>query len=317
MKFSKNAFLSTEDCKQVLRDITLLTNLKHDNVVETYEILPTDDWTGIYYIVEFCDTDLLKVCRNPRGVSLAEARRLSYNVIVGCGFLHSRSIYHRDLKPGNCLANRDCSVKIADFGLARPAPLVLKRSLSNVGTEPYKPPEVKLGLSYTEKFDVWSVGCISAELFFALTPAGRRPSWRELFAGRTLHDVFRMVAHPNDDISRIEGLHLQLRGCSAIVDEHLTWMYKFLPSQAGKDGRALVQDLLRFFQEDRPSMSVALRHEFFKRTKSSPKEYDNAEQLQLSLGYEKSEFGHKSEFMQSIKQQLREARVRPQWVPVS
>lgn len=121
-----------------------------------------------------------------------------YNILVGLKYLHSANILHRDLKPANILINDDCSIKICDFGLARSAQGIegfkiydkdpenekksgsnsnktdnneskksnMKRELTgHVVTRWYRAPEViLLEQNYTGSIDMWSIGCISAEL---------------------------------------------------------------------------------------------------------------------------------------------------------
>jgi len=119
---------------------------------------------------------------------------LLYNLLVGLKYIHSAGIYHRDLKPANCFVNQDCTVKIGDFGLSRaiggeqlhlddpetpredkeegksiphvPHTQRLKTSLTrHVVTRWYRAPElILLQENYNEQIDLWSVGCIYAEL---------------------------------------------------------------------------------------------------------------------------------------------------------
>lgn len=128
--------------------------------------------------------------RTPVFLSELHVKTLLYNLLVGLKYVHSAGIYHRDLKPANCLVNQDCSVKICDFGLARtvdkpaanqklpasprgeqevvgvPHTKNMKKQLTgHVVTRWYRAPElILLQENYTEAIDVWSVGCIFAEL---------------------------------------------------------------------------------------------------------------------------------------------------------
>ncbi|CAE7712761.1 MPK7 [Symbiodinium sp. CCMP2456] len=146
-------------------------------------------------VMEICDSDLKKLCRTDVTLTPLHINTLLYNLLVGLKYLHSAGIYHRDLKPANCLVNQDCSVKICDFGLSRaieaaeqphlhapgdpshgatgllavpgvPHTQRLKRNLTgHVVTRWYRAPElILLQENYTEAIDIWSVGCIYAEL---------------------------------------------------------------------------------------------------------------------------------------------------------
>jgi mitogen-activated protein kinase 1/3 len=150
----------------------------------------------LYIVMELADSDLKKLCKQDVSLSDMHINTLLYNLIVGVKYIHSAGIYHRDLKPANCFVNQDCTVKIGDFGLARAIsgetlaeitpndpedgedgegeakmPQVahtqrLKQHLTgHVVTRWYRAPEViLLQENYTQAIDVWSVGCIFAEL---------------------------------------------------------------------------------------------------------------------------------------------------------
>merc|ERR1719502_982695 len=102
-------------------------------------------------------------------------------------YLHSAHVVHRDLKPANILVNKDCSLKICDFGLARVLSPTEDDSLSQtdyVVTRWYRAPEVVLLASeYTKSIDVWSVGCILCELM------GRKP----IFTGKDHLDQIKKI----------------------------------------------------------------------------------------------------------------------------
>jgi mitogen-activated protein kinase 1/3 len=167
---------------------------------------------------------------------------LLYNLMVGLKYLHSAGIYHRDLKPANCLVNQDCSVKICDFGLSRAigedqhllqalpntprgegeagqpadAPRIahtarLKRHLTgHVVTRWYRAPElILLQENYTEKIDVWSVGCIYAELLGMLE--GTKTEDRgPLFPGSSCFPLSPDHKHKTDYRYHTKGKHDQL-----------------------------------------------------------------------------------------------------------
>jgi len=114
-------FQSSAFCKRILREVAILSHLRHEHVVRMLDLpRPSSKRFEVLYIMmERCDTDLRKVCAHPQGVSIPQARKLAYGLLLGCRYLHSAGIYHRDLKPANCLVNWDCHVKICDFNLAR------------------------------------------------------------------------------------------------------------------------------------------------------------------------------------------------------
>lgn len=178
------------DCKRILREIAILTRLKHENIVKIIDIIVPENlnkFDELYIVLEIADSDFKKLCRTPVFLSELHVKTLLYNLLVGLKYCHSAGIYHRDLKPANCLVNQDCSVRICDFGLARTvdkptgqlpntpreepensstkSQLAKKQLTGHVVTRWYRAPElILLQENYTEAIDVWSVGCIFAEL---------------------------------------------------------------------------------------------------------------------------------------------------------
>jgi len=100
-------------------------------------------------------------------VPLDFVKSIMYQILKGVEFLHSRKVLHRDLKPQNILIDEKLRVKIADFGLSRTYSIPIRQYTKEVLTLWYRAPELILGINeYSTGIDMWSVGCIFAELFF-------------------------------------------------------------------------------------------------------------------------------------------------------
>lgn len=112
------------------------------------------------------ETDLDRVINSRQGLSIDHVRFFIYQLLRGLKYLHSANVLHRDLKPSNILVNSNCDLKICDFGLARVVEEELSGDLTEyVVTRWYRAPEILLATTdYTSAIDVWSVGCIFAEL---------------------------------------------------------------------------------------------------------------------------------------------------------
>jgi mitogen-activated protein kinase 1/3 len=314
IKRIESLYQSTAHCKRIFREVAILSHLQHSHVVQVYDLIqPTDeDYDVLHLVMERCDSDFRKVCDHPHGVSLAQARKLSHGLVVGCSYLHDVGIYHRDLKPANCLVNRDCSVKICDFNLSRTAsldeslqclafkrtsvecasveePRPLKRALTmHVASRWYRPPEVLLRTQYSEAMDVWSVGCIIAELFNALNEGGRGPRRGALFPGSECHAfssqdsdsdeedflrrgdvgdqldvIFNVLGTPSEaDLESIpsEVARAQVRSYPARPG---CGLQSLLPREAGQPGKDLLHQMLQVLPTKRTTMKQALRHRFF------------------------------------------------------
>jgi cell division cycle 2-like protein len=151
-----------------VREINVLLALEHPNIVNVSEVVmgrrhandPRDD--QIFMVMEYADHDLDSL--NYR-FSIAEIKCLMVQLLSGVAYLHDNYVMHRDLKPANILYNNKGQLKICDFGLARQFSAFPKDYTQMVVTLWYRAPELLLGTrKYSSAVDVWSVGCIMAQL---------------------------------------------------------------------------------------------------------------------------------------------------------
>ncbi|KAL7977484.1 hypothetical protein Chor_009433, partial [Crotalus horridus] len=119
-----------------------------------------------YVITELMQSDLHKVIVSPQPLSSDHIKVFLYQILRGLKYLHSAGVLHRDIKPGNLLVNSNCVLKICDFGLARvEEPDESQHMTQEVVTQYYRAPEILMGSRhYGRPIDIWSVGCIFAEL---------------------------------------------------------------------------------------------------------------------------------------------------------
>jgi p38 MAP kinase len=153
-------FRTPSTTQYILREIKLLKHLQHENIVRPLDLFisPTED---IYLVTDFMQTDLRTVM-NTKPISHEFVQFFLYQIMRGLKYVHSAGVIHRDLKPENILINEDCDLKICDFGLTRVQELQMT---SYVSTGYYRAPEVMLTWQrYGEQIDIWSAGCIFAEM---------------------------------------------------------------------------------------------------------------------------------------------------------
>ncbi|CAF5060750.1 unnamed protein product, partial [Rotaria sp. Silwood1] len=150
-----------------IREISILKELRHQNIVQLRDVILTD--ARLYLIFEYLAMDLKKYldCLGENeDMDIALIRSYMYQIIDALLFCHCRRIIHRDLKPQNLLVDTKGIIKLADFGLARAFSVPLRIYTHEVVTLWYRAPEVLLGASrYSCPVDVWSVGCIFAEMY--------------------------------------------------------------------------------------------------------------------------------------------------------
>uniref|UniRef100_A0A8C2L372 mitogen-activated protein kinase n=1 Tax=Cyprinus carpio TaxID=7962 RepID=A0A8C2L372_CYPCA len=158
-------FQSDLFAKRAYRELRLRHHMKHDNVIGLLDVftadLSLDRFHDFYLVMPFMGTDLGKLMKMER-LSEDRVQYLVYQILRGLKYIHAAGIIHRDLKPGNLAINEECELKILDFGLARQAD---SEMTGYVVTRWYRAPEVILSwMHYTQTVDIWSVGCIMAEM---------------------------------------------------------------------------------------------------------------------------------------------------------
>lgn len=175
-----------------IREISLLKELRHPNIVRLYDVVHTE--RKLTLVFEYLDQDLKKyldVCEN--GLELPIAKSFLFQLLTGVAYCHHHRVLHRDLKPQNLLINREGELKLADFGLARAFGIPVRSYTHEVVTLWYRAPDVLMGSrKYSTPVDIWSIGCIFAEMING-TP---------LFTGTTdetqLDTIFRHLGTPDD-----------------------------------------------------------------------------------------------------------------------
>lgn len=172
--------------KRILREIRLLASLKHENVLMLLDcFMPHADFDDVCIVMPYMHSDLHRVIYSKAKLSEGHSQAFTWQILRGLKYLHSAGVVHRDLKPPNILVNKDCTLKIADLGLARGRLNDEEVLTDYVVTRWYRAPELMLLPShYCEAVDLWSVGCILAEIL------AREP----LFPGRDHCDMLRRIA---------------------------------------------------------------------------------------------------------------------------
>jgi len=240
------------EAKRTLREMVVLRQLQHENVCGISHLMLPPPEHDVYLVSEKMDSDMQKVIESDQPITDDHCRYFMYQMLRGLKYVHSAGIAHRDLKPSNLLLNANCDLKITDFGLAR----AIEEDESNkmtqyVVTRWYRAPEILLLVKrYTQAVDLWSIGCIFAELL------SRKP----LFPGRSyLHQlqlVIGQLGTPNAEsltdvdeklVTVINGmprkeprpLQPSFPDASALALELLTELLQFSPSRRATAEQAL------------------------------------------------------------------------------
>uniref|UniRef100_A0A8C8FZC8 cyclin-dependent kinase n=1 Tax=Oncorhynchus tshawytscha TaxID=74940 RepID=A0A8C8FZC8_ONCTS len=239
-----------------IREVSLLKDLKHANIVTLHDIVHTDK--SLTLVFEYLDKDLKQYMDDCGNImSMHNVKIFLFQILRGLAYCHKRKVLHRDLKPQNLLINERGELKLADFGLARAKSVPTKTYSNEVVTLWYRPPDVLLGSSeYSTQIDMWGVGCIFYEM------AAGRP----LFPGSTvedeLHLIFRLLGTPSED---------SWPGISG-VDEFKSYNFpKYKPQpfinhapRLDTEGIELVLSFLKYESKRRISADEAMKQAYFK-----------------------------------------------------
>ncbi|XP_050045761.1 cyclin-dependent kinase 5 [Dermacentor andersoni] len=238
-----------------LREICLLKELKHKNIVRLHDVLHSEK--KLTLVFEHCDQDLKKYFDSLNGeIDLEVVKSFMFQLLRGLAFCHSNNILHRDLKPQNLLINKNGELKLADFGLARAFGIPVRCYSAEVVTLWYRPPDVLFGAKlYTTSIDMWSAGCIFAELANAGRP---------LFPGSDVDDqlkrIFKLLGTPTEDTW--PGM-TQLPDYKSFPLYHPTTSFAQVVPKLSCRGRDLLQKLLVCNPAVRLSAEEAMQHPYF------------------------------------------------------
>ncbi|CAR23527.1 Protein kinase domain-containing protein [Lachancea thermotolerans] len=171
-----------------VREISLMKELKHENIVRLYDVIHTEN--KLTLVFEFMDNDLKKymdsriVGNTPYGFEMSLVKYFEWQLLQGVAFCHENRILHRDLKPQNLLINNKGQLKLGDFGLARAFGIPVNTFSSEVVTLWYRAPDVLMGSrTYSTSIDIWSCGCILAEMI----------TGRPLFPGTNDEEQLKLI----------------------------------------------------------------------------------------------------------------------------
>uniref|UniRef100_A0A8C2X6G4 mitogen-activated protein kinase n=1 Tax=Cyclopterus lumpus TaxID=8103 RepID=A0A8C2X6G4_CYCLU len=163
-------FQSIIHAKRTYRELRLLKHMKHENVIGLLDVFTPatslEEFNDVYLVTHLMGADLNNIVKCQK-LTDDHVQFLIYQILRGLKYIHSADIIHRDLKPSNLAVNEDCELKILDFGLARHTD---DEMTGYVATRWYRAPEIMLNwMHYNMTVDIWSVGCIMAELLTGQT----------------------------------------------------------------------------------------------------------------------------------------------------
>ncbi|XP_028989443.1 mitogen-activated protein kinase 7 [Betta splendens] len=264
IKKISNAFEVLTNAKRTLRELKILKHFKHDNIIAIKDILqpnlPHSAFKSVYVVLDLMESDLHQIIHSAQTLTPEHTRYFLYQLLRGLKYVHSANVIHRDLKPSNLLVNENCELKIGDFGMARGLSSHPEESYSfmteYVATRWYRAPELLLSLNhYSLAIDLWSVGCIFAEML------GRK----QLFPGNNyihqLQLILSVLGTPTEDIIgaiRSDRIRSYVQSLPPNFAVPLAKQYP----QAEPEALDLLAAMLRFDPRKRISVTQALEHPY-------------------------------------------------------
>uniref|UniRef100_A0A0N5AFJ5 Mitogen-activated protein kinase n=1 Tax=Syphacia muris TaxID=451379 RepID=A0A0N5AFJ5_9BILA len=264
-------------CQRTLREITILSRLKHENVITMIDIVhppAIEDMKYVYIVEEYMQTDLFHVLHslNAPKLTIDHICFFLYQILRGLKYIHSANVVHRDLKPSNLLVNESCDLKICDFGLSR----VVDPSCDSgdilteyVATRWYRAPEIMFNSKcYTKDIDVWSVGCILGEMF----------DCKPMFPGQHYLDhlniILRTIGSPSsDDLQDVRNANARSYLASFPHYDKQPWAKRY--PGTNPSALDLLDKMLTFNPNKRISVEDALAHPFLSQY------YDPADEVNI------------------------------------
>ncbi|XP_020946988.1 mitogen-activated protein kinase 11 isoform X7 [Sus scrofa] len=250
-------FQSLIHARRTYRELRLLKHLKHENVIGLLDVFTPatsiEDFSEVYLVTTLMGADLNNIVKC-QALSDEHVQFLVYQLLRGLKYIHSAGIIHRDLKPSNVAVNEDCELRILDFGLARQAD---EEMTGYVATRWYRAPEIMLNwMHYNQTVDIWSVGCIMAELL----------QGKALFPGNDYIDqlkrIMEVVGTPSPEVlAKISSEHARayIQSLPPVPQKDLRSIFRGAnPLAVDLLGRMLVLD-----SDQRVSAAEALSHAYF------------------------------------------------------
>ena len=290
-----NAFKSSMDAQHIYREVSYLLELRgHPFIINLKNVHRSENDKDLYLVFELMETNLNALIVSNLLQDIHK-RYIFWQLLTVIKFIHSARLMHRDLKPSNLLINNDSSIKLCDFGLSctfsiqndtdsnNETGFVIDNHPNFIATRWYRPPEILLGSSYhTPAIDMWSAGCILAELvtgkpLFPGTSSLDQIERVIAYTGRPTQDIINSIQKSDDDKINVQKI------LSKISYTYPPFDFQKEMKNVPDDAIDLIKKLTCFNPSQRLTAEKALEHPYVKQFHSLKKEIVALRPIQLSL----------------------------------
>ncbi|KAI1714599.1 protein kinase domain-containing protein [Ditylenchus destructor] len=266
-------FSSTVKARRVYRELKLLQLINHENIIRFVDIYTPDSdfrcFKNVYIVTNYAGVSLKQVLDKQKSagirlINFDHIKYIIYQLLRALKYLHSANVIHRDLKPSNLSITEECDLTVLDFGLARTVSTNNDNLTAYVISRWYRSPEVIYwnSVSYNAKADVWSVGCILAELL----------TGKVLFPGSEAMEQYRLIINlcgsPERDL--MDKVEQQNSPAMRMVMERMGGyaqrknFREFFRQPIPDDAVDLLNKILMLDPDKRISVEEALQHPYMK-----------------------------------------------------
>ena len=243
--------------KTALREVRILKQLKHDNIVTLIEVFRRKG--KLHLVFEFVERTILEdLERNPDGMHPIEAKKCLWQLLRSIEYCHAHNVIHRDIKPENLLISKNGTLKLCDFGFARTLAGPGARYTDYVATRWYRGPELLTGeTQYGKPVDVWAIGCMLPEM----------ASGAPLFPGESdidqLFHIMRCFGQLPPNLLDVFKSNPLFNGIKIPESLSATETLDRRFPQYGRELLSFMKSCLRYEPEHRATCGELMEHEYF------------------------------------------------------
>ena len=280
-----------QDLRYKNRELSILKELKHENCCYLYDYFytsasdnPEEEYLNLImeYMPQTLHRELRSFSKQKKYMPLLHIKLYSYQMIRGLAYMHALGICHRDVKPDNILIDTEThELKICDFGSAKKL-VKGQPNVSYISSRAYRAPELIFGATeYTTSIDLWSAGCVIAEMILQ----------QPIFSGESsleqIVEIIKVLGTPNK--SQIQAMNPEYKEYKFPILKHESWETVFKGKNMPKEFFDLIDKMLMFAPDKRTKPLYLLGHSFFDELRDINTKLENGKKLPNLFNFNKTE----------------------------